>query len=205
MSRDYHDYVIVDGRLVGAWDEMYSACDDPWAQSRDARSEGRRAIVDLAGRIGARSLLEVGCGLGYFTAELARAGFDVVGMDTSPVAVERARELHPELAERFVVGRAEADLGRYSGVDAVVFAEVTWYVLEHLDQILDDLRRHHAGRHLIHLLTFYTPGRQRYGTEAFTTPDELVARFGFEAVDSVRADALTDDAYASTILFRIPA
>ncbi|MGH3025747.1 MAG: class I SAM-dependent methyltransferase [Gaiellaceae bacterium] len=204
MSADYHDYVISHGRLVGAWDEMYAACDDPWHQTQDARSEGRRTIVAFAKEIDARTILEVGCGLGYFTAELVSAGFDVIGMDASEVAIERAKTLHPELADRFVVGRAEDDLAGFAGVDAAVFAEVTWYVLDHLARILEDLRRHYAGGHLIHLLTFYPPGRQRYGTDFFTTPDELVERFGFEVVASAEAGAQTAGDYASTILFRIP-
>jgi SAM-dependent methyltransferase len=204
VSGDYHDYVMVDGPLVGAWDDMYDVCDDPWRESHEAGGAGRRAIVDFGRQVGAQSLLEVGCGLGYFTDELARAGFDVTGMDASEVAIDRARALHPELAERFTVGRAESDLGRFAGVDAFVFAEVTWYVVEHIDRILADLRQHHAGRHLILLLTFYAPGRQRWGTEFFTSPEELVRRIGLEALAEVPSDASTGEDYTSTILFRIP-
>ena len=205
MSEDYHDYVIRGGRLVGAWDEMYAACVDPWHQSQAARSDGRMAVLRYARQVSARSLVEIGCGLGFLTAELARQGFRVTGVDISPVAIERARELHPEIASRFRVGRADTDLGDFVGVDALVFSEVTWYILDSLDSALDGLRRHHAGRYLIHLLTFYGPGRQRYGREHFTTPDELVARFGLEVVDMTYADWRTDGDYACTILFRIPA
>lgn len=204
MSDDYHPYVIADGRLVGAWDEMYAACEDPWHQSREARSEGRQAIIRYARDVGAQSLVEFGCGLGFFTAELDREGFDVVGVDVSPVAIARAAELHPQLDGRLVVGHAERDLGRFSGIDAVVFAEITWYVLDHLDAILDGLARHQAGAHLIHLLTFYGPGRQRYGREYFTTPEDLASRLGLEPIDETRTtpDELGD--YASTMVFRIP-
>lgn len=35
--KDYHDYVIKDGKLIGEFDKMYADCDDPWHQSREAR------------------------------------------------------------------------------------------------------------------------------------------------------------------------
>lgn len=205
MSSDYHDYVIVDGRLVGAWDEMYDACVDPWWQSQQATSDGRDAIVRYAHEIGARSLVEIGCGLGYFTAVLAEEGFAVAGVDVSAAGVERARRLHPELADRFHVGRAERDLAAFAGADAVVFSEVTWYVLDHLDDVLEALRRDFAGKHLIHLLTFYAPGTQRYGRDFFTTPDELADRFGLERVAETRSEPDEVGDYTSTILFGIPA
>ena len=31
-STDYHDYVIKDGRFIGAFEEMYRNCPDPWHQ-----------------------------------------------------------------------------------------------------------------------------------------------------------------------------
>ncbi|HWX75811.1 MAG TPA: class I SAM-dependent methyltransferase [Solirubrobacteraceae bacterium] len=42
-------------------------------------------------------VLDVGCGEGYFTAALAGAGADVVGVDVAREALRRARERHPEL------------------------------------------------------------------------------------------------------------
>lgn len=204
MSADYHPYVIADGKLVGEWDEMYEACDDPWGQSTDARSWGRRKVVEYARRIDARSLLEVGSGLGFFTAELDWEGFDVTGVECSPIALERARSLHPDLAARFELARVERDLGRFAGVDAIVFAEITWYVLDHIDEILDDLMSNHGGAHLIHLLSFYAPGRQHYGREFFTTPDELIARFGLPVVAAEVEPPNELGDYASVILFEVP-
>jgi hypothetical protein len=29
-SDDYHDYVIKDGKFIGAFEEMYQNIDDPW-------------------------------------------------------------------------------------------------------------------------------------------------------------------------------
>ena len=43
----------------------------------------------------------VGCGLGDDVAELAGRGFEAVGFDISPTAVQWAAERHPRLADKF--------------------------------------------------------------------------------------------------------
>jgi SAM-dependent methyltransferase len=42
-------------------------------------------------------VLDLGCGLGVDLAELARRGFDAVGVDLSDAAITRARRLHPQV------------------------------------------------------------------------------------------------------------
>jgi len=46
-----------------------------------------------------RSLLEIGCGPGFFLEFFHRAGFDVTGLDKSPVMIQAARERMGNLAE----------------------------------------------------------------------------------------------------------
>ncbi len=47
-------------------------------------------------------VLDVGCGEGRFAAELARAGFAVVGVDAAEEPLRRARASHPDLDLRVV-------------------------------------------------------------------------------------------------------
>jgi SAM-dependent methyltransferase len=47
-------------------------------------------------------VLDVGCGEGQFTAELARAGADVLGVDVAEEPLRRARARHPELNLRTI-------------------------------------------------------------------------------------------------------
>jgi 2-polyprenyl-3-methyl-5-hydroxy-6-metoxy-1,4-benzoquinol methylase len=54
-------------------------------------------------RVGPLKVLEVGCGPGYMTLELARGGYQVVGIDISPGCIEAARhfaEIDPWREER---------------------------------------------------------------------------------------------------------
>jgi trans-aconitate methyltransferase len=57
---------------------------------------GRELVGLLAPRAGER-ILDVGCGTGQLTAEMARAGAEVVGVDHSPAMIEQARGNFPGL------------------------------------------------------------------------------------------------------------
>lgn len=52
-------------------------------------------IADMVPR--GKSVLEVGCGLGYMTAQLAGMGYDVFGIDNDEEAIKKAQELHGDL------------------------------------------------------------------------------------------------------------
>ncbi len=65
------------------------------------------ALVDLLGVAPGARLLDVGCGPGRHAHELARRGYEVVGLDVSERFVEIARTEAPDGAT-FVVGDARA-------------------------------------------------------------------------------------------------
>jgi SAM-dependent methyltransferase len=68
--------------------ELLSAEADGWLDA------AATAPCDAAGRA-RRAVLDIGCGLGSEIAHLASAGWSAVGIDLSPTATARARELHP--------------------------------------------------------------------------------------------------------------
>ena len=89
--------------------------EDPRAQTwdpdlyRDRASFVHRMASDLlellAPRPGER-VLDLGCGTGELTAQIARAGAKVVGVDSSPAMIQQARRAFPEAT--FQVGSGEA-------------------------------------------------------------------------------------------------
>ena len=66
----------------------------------------KRALFPLLSPLGQGSLLEVGCGTGYFTAWFADLGFLVVGLDPSAPMVQFARKRYGDLS--FLQGSGEA-------------------------------------------------------------------------------------------------
>lgn len=73
-------------------------------------------LIDLLAPQTGERVLDVGCGTGHLTAEIARGGARVVGLDASAEMVAKARENYPEI--EFRVGNA-ADFAVEAPFDAV--------------------------------------------------------------------------------------
>lgn len=72
------------------WDSRYTANDTPWDHGEPAPGlmDFLSAVKPQPGRI-----LVPGCGVGHDCRALAAAGFKVTGLDVSPQALARARQL----------------------------------------------------------------------------------------------------------------
>jgi 2-polyprenyl-3-methyl-5-hydroxy-6-metoxy-1,4-benzoquinol methylase len=115
-------------------------------------------------------VLDVGFGNGTFTAELARAGARVVGVEVAQAALERAHAAHPELDFRLV--SLDGPLALDDGAFDVVWASE---VIEHVADTarwLSELRRvmSPGGRLLV-----TTPNHPRallllHGIERYSDP-----------------------------------
>lgn len=70
------------------WNEHYAAGELPW--DTDAPDE---SLVEFVGNEGVRrgTAIDLGCGTGTHALWLARNGFEVLGIDVAPLAIERAR------------------------------------------------------------------------------------------------------------------
>lgn len=178
----YQDYVIKDGKLVGEFEEMYRDFPDPWEQTSKERHKTEKKIaLHLLNQIKAKRVVELGCGLGHYTNEIAEAKFHVLGVDISPTAIEKARNAFPSCT--FQVGDI-LDFEIYDRFepDAIIMAEITWYVLEKLDRFLDYLRKH-PSIYLIHMLTTYPKGVQKYGGSRFTNLEEMMHYFSMHYLE----------------------
>lgn len=73
-------------------------------------------------------VLDVGCGGGFFTILLARAGYDVTGIDLTPAMIEKATLLAKESGAEaaFAVMDAEALDFSEGSFDVVIARNVTW-------------------------------------------------------------------------------
>jgi SAM-dependent methyltransferase len=108
-------------------------------------------------RYGAKTVLEAGCGLGYFTYALKRGGYDVVGIDISKEAVEQATRAYGDFykAESLESYAATSD----RKFDAIVMVEVIEHLEDPLATIADAVRLLSPGGSIV--LT--TPNRTYYG------------------------------------------
>jgi len=188
----YQDYVIKDGKLVGDFEGLYKNFDDPWHQSRsDHLHDSRRSLaVSWCQRLresnNTTKVIELGCGFGHLTQALCDKNFLAVGTDISKTAIDKARIANP--GSVFLECRIN-DFVTLEKFDADIYlmAEITWYVLDDLDMFIENLKIQSNKRNrpvfLIHLLTTYAPGIQKYGADKFTNLDEILAYFNLEYLE----------------------
>lgn len=91
-------------------ERWYTAKDDPIALLRaEARVRNPWVISRICGAFpyGQAGILDVGCGAGFLSNELARLRFRVTGLDASPECVRLARRYDETRSVRYEVGVAE--------------------------------------------------------------------------------------------------
>jgi trans-aconitate methyltransferase len=94
------------------------------------------ALLEWLGPAPGERILDLGCGTGHLTARLAESGAEVVGLDSSPEMVERARRAHPGL--RFEVGDAR-DFAFGEPFDAV-FSNAALHWVREADRVIARVR-----------------------------------------------------------------
>lgn len=173
----YQDYVIKDGKLVGEFEKMYQDFNDPWEQtSREEWASEKAVALNLIKKIRAKKVIELGCGLGHFTDKIQKLNVEVLGVDVSNTAIEKAKSQYPDC--NFLVGDIlDFSIYREFKPDVIVMAEITWYVLDKLEEFISFLKSDLPDTYLIHLLTTYPEGVQQYGNEKFTNLQGIMSFF----------------------------
>jgi len=173
-----------DGRLelVGDFDGVYATVTDPWQQSAGEDgpmaayyAEARRNLVEMiGGRTGTG--VEIGCGHGHVAALLtASTGLVWQGMDISPLAIERAREIYPAID--FAVGDIRKPVEK-AGHDIVLLNQVLWYVLPEIDATVENCISLLKPGGLLVVAQAYLRGPQRFAADianGFAGVSELFA------------------------------
>jgi len=173
----YQDYVIKEGTFIGEFEQMYQDFNDPWHQTEKEKWASDKSIaVNLIKDLNVEKVMELGCGMGSFSNEIARTGVKVLGIDISETAIEKAKKRFPNC--RFCVGDI-LDLFIYRDYqpDLIIMAEITWYILDKLDELLLLLKTEFPNVYLIHLLATYPKDIQKYGTDRFTNLAEIMEYF----------------------------
>ncbi|HEX5851474.1 MAG TPA: class I SAM-dependent methyltransferase [Solirubrobacteraceae bacterium] len=153
-------------------------------------------------------VLDVGCGEGAFTAELARAGALAVGVDVAEEPLRRARALHPALDLRLLDAGGGWDLPDAS-FDVVWAGETIEHVLDTAAWLSEIRRVLRSGGRLLLSTPAHSPlrmARLALSRRAFAahfdprgdhvrfysraTLTGLVEEFGFREVDVVSAAGL---------------
>jgi len=197
----YHDYVIKDGKFIGKFDEMYQKFDDPWTQMTQPNKYSRMAGIMHLTNFKINSVLECGCGLGYYANWINQETKIIPkSIDISPIAIQKARKLFPKLD--FEVANISTDLRKYSNYDCIIFAELVWYILPDLKNIFSVLQKDFKGKFLVVNQVFYK-GTQKYGTDYFTNLDEFINYVPFTLLAKCEATTTTESTIETSVIFQI--
>lgn len=207
-SKDYRNYVIKNGKFIGAFEEMYQNVEDPWHVGDATQVQydiglyllKKRDVCNKGG-----SILDVGCGLGAFTARLKgqMPNADIIGVDIAPTAIKKARKRYGNLGIEFKVLDIQKE---YTGIrntfDLIVLSQLMWYVLLDFKKIVNHLGEHCLSKNGYVLVNqaFYKPEEQKYGKEVVSTVEDMLNLINLDIVDMVEISRLTN--YNAIILFK---
>lgn len=140
------------------YDEWYRTPRGRWIGQREAE-----LLLRHLGPLPTDTLLDVGCGTGFFTHFFAnRQRPSVVGIDPDPAAIDFARR-HAARAEDYVVGRAEALPFPPASFDLTISVTALCFVRDEASAVREILRvtrrRFAIGLLNRHSLLWRTKGR----------------------------------------------
>jgi SAM-dependent methyltransferase len=183
---------------LSRFDEAYVSRSAPWVIG-----EPQAAIVELERNGWIRGkVLDVGCGAGEHTILLTRLGYDVLGVDFAPHAIEHAREIAAEkgVEARFDVADA-MNLGDEPRYDTIVDSAL-FHIFHDVDRARYVRSLHGACRPdgLVHVLALSDAGRG-FGPQV----SETVIREAFadgwvlEALDTTMYRGIVGEAHAEAL------
>lgn len=160
------------------WDELFQDEKFRWREPHE-RVVG---LVPLLRKRGARRVLDLGCGAGRHVVYLAKNGFEVYGMDISPVGLDHARGwLSREGLSAALVQRDMTEFP-YPYPDGFFDAAISLYVIYHttlgnMRQVLAEIDRVLQPGGLA-LLTFQSREGWRYGRGVEIEPNTFIPDTG---------------------------
>jgi SAM-dependent methyltransferase len=207
-SKDYRDYVIKNGKFIGAFEEMYQNVEDPWHVGNATQIQydiglyllKKRDVCSEGGNV-----LDVGCGLGAFTARLKEQmpKAEIIGVDIAPTAIEKARKRYGNLGIEFKALDIQKEYTRIENrFDLIVLSQLMWYVLPDFKKIVDYIgeRCLTENGYVLVNQAFYKSEEQKYGKEIVSTVEDMLNLVDLEVVDMVEINRLTN--HNAIILFR---
>lgn len=176
-SKDYHDYVFRDGKLIGDFESMYkNSSIIPWRQDETAYSWYNDSFLTLLDEYAPfKNGIEIGCGIGFFTKRLQKFG-NFCGVDVSTTAIKKAIELHQSIEFFEYDITSEMNDSRYQEkFDIVVLKDIIWYIFEKIDRVMANIEKlFGSGKYLYIIQSFPRQDKEFIGKEVFSEPSDLV-------------------------------
>ena len=189
-SKDYHDYVFRDGKLVGEFEAMYRNSEGvPWHQDEQENWVDVRLTREMLHNMKPYSEIhDLGCGLGNYLAIMRRTvGADTCqcfGYDISETACQKSRQAWPDfrfsqLDLTLSVVPNQDKTSRNSGAKRLfVIRGTLWYVFPKMDAVVETIRSLMSdGDQLLVVQNFPPLGSSFIGKEVIPDHQSLIKHF----------------------------
>lgn len=211
---NHNDYLFsIAGRqctFLRRFEEMYRNCADPHGQSKELERIDYqivaavldRALVSLGGEDQRARVLDVGCGLGYFTSQMHTLfpNAAVSGCDISTTAIEKARARAPQ-CDFFTLDLKERGSLPDRRYDVLVALHVLCYFTE--DEIGEVVRNLHrlleaggfalVGHHLPRQMSFARYMQNLEDARALFEANGFALRFSLDITNQLDTTYAGDD------------
>lgn len=181
MIKDYHNYVIKDGKFIGKFEEMYRKIDDPWLHG-DASAIQYDIMLNLMKTNKTCQkrcrILDIGCGKGAFTSRL-KENFkrsEILAVDISETAIRKAKTKYKNLKINFRTTDIKNSYKTIGGkFDIIVLSQVLWYILPEFKKIISYLLKNSLAKNGFLLINnfFYNAKLQKYGNAWVEAPEDM--------------------------------
>lgn len=188
-SKDYHDFVIKNGQLIGEFEQMYQKSSEiPWHQDQQRYWLDVRLTLELLNEYGPFDVItDFGCGLGYFLSILSSLGTKdckLIGYDVSATCCERAKILFPQFTFNTCdLMVCNNDIEKYKPThyeENMLFSirGVLWYVFPEIENVISNLSRLTSSNNYLLVSQNFPPLHSEFvGKKTIPNPEVLVNLF----------------------------
>jgi len=184
---DYHDYVIKDGELIGKFEDMYRESDQiPWHQNKtsfDLHADMDICALKRLDKKGKfKNILDIGCGMGYFSDRIRKEVFpetdiDLISSDISKTAILSANKNFNDI-DFITLDIMKDDISRFANkFDLIIFRELLWYVCSDIDDFTKRILSMLKDNGIIYLSQWFPDHEKFYGQEIFPNESSIIKYF----------------------------
>lgn len=186
-SKDYHDYVFKNGKLIGDFEGMYRHSDGvPWHQNKQAQWIDVRLTKELLKDLKPfDEIHDYGCGLGYYLdlihKILGGRRTKCRGYDISPLACRRAKRLFPKHIFRTLnlMAPTKKNCPSQGKKRLFVLRGTLWYVFPRLGTVINNLRRRMCSTDKLIVIQNFPPLEANFiGKKIIPNPQAIIRHFG---------------------------
>ena len=198
-ENDFYKYVIVDGKFIGKFEEMYQNCDDPWLQD-SLLYQSNKIVIDILKRDNYQyeNVLDIGCGKGNYTNllyEILKCNIDAI--DISKTAIQVAQNRYDNI--NFIADDFLRTNQIKMNYDLIIVSQVLWYVLENLDSFFQKMKNVASDKaKIIFIQTYYHPDKQEYGNNVMTKVDDIIDILPFQLENIIDVKNYKDGLWVET-------